>query len=1281
MRFLENGPNIPDDLLLARDQGRVVYFCGAGVSMAMANLPGFFGLAETVLTSLGVSNDNAAAKILTEAQKIVERTSVPGLISADRIFGLLEREFSVGDIESKVANALRPNAKADLSAHRLLVDLATTEQGTVRIVTTNFDRMFDECKPGLTSWLPPKLPDPKRSSDMNGIVYLHGKANATYDGAEGDGFVLSSSEFGRAYLADGWATRFIRGILEKYAVVFVGYTADDPPVHYLLEALNRSGGKLNEVYAFQSGSHDEAASKWEHKGVEAIAYNPANRHKALWDTIGAWAVRARNPVGWADTVVEMARKGPEELTPWERGQVAHLVSTKDGARKFQGGDNPPPATWLCVFDKYRRYAKPTKPFIGLDEGIWVDPFPSFSIDSDIGPPPIDPIDPDDHGKKREVPKEAWDAFEPNKWDRLNLRHENLPALRGGMSLVAPNLPDRIEFLGVWISSVSNQNAAVWWAAHQFGIHPRIQKLIRWQLERTECAGQVLEAWQYLFEYWHSCNDFEDDQWFILEAEVKKSGWSSARLRKYEALDKPRLKIEHNSLGGVMPPELGAEVDLGALIKTDIEFREDHTNLVVPDDYLAEVVAAHHRNLVFSISLKKERGHYFWDNTPPIIPDGACGIDSYSRTHGLSGAVLRYAALFERLKNLNAEAAVREMKKWDSQDDHIFARLNIWATSFAEIVPDKMVGEVLGLLSADAFWNQRHQRDLLLVLKSRWASLPLTSTRALEKRLLEGRDRRENESEAEFVERRSRSVADRLYWLSKNGCKLNLNIDAELKKLKDAVPTWKEEYAIKAANTSESRGGWVRTEKEHSSLLQVPLANILAKAQELSGRVDDFLVENDPFAGLCESHPVKALAALRIAAATKDYPQWAWRKFLNSQARKNDSARFRAFLATVVAQIPNEALNSFTHQASDWLLDASKDIEAQCLVHYDIVTNHIIGALEHSPVAAKSAIIRQNRSVDWTMEALNAPAGKIAEAIFQDPRTNDLETGACFPAEWLACIERLLALPGDMRRHGLVMFTHNLNWFHTIDPVWTEQNLLSILRRNDPDDLEAWWAGYLWGAHRLPNPQLFLHLKPYFLNKAASEDEDDRDQNDKLAGLILASWVSEDTESGKGWITNEEFRKVLLEGGDQFRTRVLWQIENWSKAEDEGSGLRPDKLGEFLSEVWPLQKSAKTVNTSARLVELAFAVPEHFMDVSEKILPLLTKVERGRMLLPSVRREGSNIVDIHPERVLAVLHAVLPENVAAWPYEIDATLIRIGVAMPVLQQDERLIELNRKWNAR
>ena len=607
MRFLEYGPNIPDELLLARDQGRVVFFCGAGVSRAKAELPDFFGLARIVLNRLGVTEDNPAARILNEAKEIDDRTGEPGLISVDRVFGLLERDFTGRDIEAEVAGALKPESKPDLGAHNLLIDLATTEEGSTRIVTTNFDRLFDDCNRDLHIWEPPRLPDLSRSDDMNGIVYLHGKATREYDGAAGNGFVLSSSEFGRAYLSDGWATKFIREILEKYTVVFVGYTAEDPPVHYLLEALNDSGGKLDQVYAFQSGHHDAAVARWKHKGVEAISYDPADGHKALWNTIAAWASRARNPDNWNDGVVEMARQGPDELRPYQRGQVAHLVSTLEGVRKFSGGDNPPPATWLCVFDKYRRYAKPENSGTLMAPGPIVDPFSYYSLDSDPGPPPTDPDSPTE---QRNVPNDVWDAFELNRLDKRNLKDENLPTFRDYYALITPNLPPRIDQLGVWLSRVSHQKVAVWWAAHQTrGLHRQIQDSIGWRIENAEsdCALEVFRAWKYLFEHWRTLNQFDRHERYRFDAELKKSGWDGALLRRYAAIDRPYLAAAPTSVIGPQAPLEIKHFRLSDLVVVRSEYRNDLSDIEIPDEWLARVVEVRRRNLEVAVELDKRTG--------------------------------------------------------------------------------------------------------------------------------------------------------------------------------------------------------------------------------------------------------------------------------------------------------------------------------------------------------------------------------------------------------------------------------------------------------------------------------------------------------------------------------------------------------------------------------------------------------------------------------------------------------------------------------------------------
>ena len=313
MRFITTGPSIPDDLLVARDEGRVVFICGAGVSQARASLPDFAQLTRHVIETLGVTAQDPARRLLDAAEELDKITGTTGIISADRVFGLLERDFSIRDIEQAVAKALKPVTAPDLSAHRIMLDLARLPDGRVRIVTTNFDLLFEACDSTLQCCRPPRLPDPRRDNEFEGIIHLHGHVDSMYQSAEGDGFVLSSAGFGRAYLAEGWATSFIRSILDQYVVVFVGYAADDPPVHYLLEALNSYQKSLAGVYAFQAGNAGDAEAKWKQKGAYPIAYDEADKHKALWDTFAAWAGRAKDPNAWFGEVISMARKGPEAL--------------------------------------------------------------------------------------------------------------------------------------------------------------------------------------------------------------------------------------------------------------------------------------------------------------------------------------------------------------------------------------------------------------------------------------------------------------------------------------------------------------------------------------------------------------------------------------------------------------------------------------------------------------------------------------------------------------------------------------------------------------------------------------------------------------------------------------------------------------------------------------------------------------------------------------------------------------------------------------------------------
>ncbi len=492
MRFIENGPAIPNELLNARDAGQVVFFCGAGVSQARAKLPDFFGLAEAVLQDLHAPENSDARKVLNKARDLGKELSVTGLISADRIFGLLERDFTARDIQAAVARSLVSKMEPDLSAHQILLRLATTPMSRTQLVTTNFDRLFEKSNGTLQHHQYPRLPILSRDEVIDGVVYLHGRVNDDYTGADGAGLILSSSDFGHAYLSEGRATEFFREIVRGYVVVFIGYSADDPPIHYLLEGLRKAQDPCRQIFAFQCDESDEAIARWRHKGVDAISYSQANGHCALWETLEKWAHRADDPNSWRRTVLDLAMAGPEKLQPHQRGQVAHIVSTDEGTREF--AELAPPAEWLCVFDPSCRYSRIEQSY-GLDpENPIVDPFSLYGLDFDSPPQRDDP------NKQSTNPQSvAWDAFVSSALDRQDLTDDNFAAMRGHYAVTIPRLPKRLDWLGLWLAKVANQATTVWWVARQTALHQGILRQIEWGLEHRH--GQmnpvIRTAWHYL----------------------------------------------------------------------------------------------------------------------------------------------------------------------------------------------------------------------------------------------------------------------------------------------------------------------------------------------------------------------------------------------------------------------------------------------------------------------------------------------------------------------------------------------------------------------------------------------------------------------------------------------------------------------------------------------------------------------------------------------------------------------------------------------------------------
>ena len=1269
MRFFENGPEIPDELLHDRDEGQVVFFCGAGVSRAKAKLPDFFGLAKKVMETLGVQGDSPARKLLEEARNLEAKTGVVGVIPADQIFGLLEREFSTEVIEAAVASALRPgdgDDEPDLTAHRIILDLATTREGFVHIVTTNFDRLFDDCGHDLCSWQRSCLPDLSRPKDMDGIVYLHGKATSDYQGAEGDGFVLSSSQFGQAYLSEGWATSFFREIIDKYVVVFVGYAADDPPVHYLLEGLNRQFNE-RQVYAFQQGDADEADSKWRDKGVTAIPYAKNSDHTALWDTLEAWAQRARDPDKWYSEVINKAKQGPQSLSPHERGQVAHIVSTVEGVRKFSEGEEPPPAEWLCVFDKYRRYGEPGKLGSWLEEGPDVDPFDLYRIDSDVPPAKASSID-------RKPPTDAWDAFNLSRIDKTTLRDDNFPSITGRWAYNVPPLPSRLRQMGEWIKDVAGQPAAVWWAVRQPPLHPGIRSGIRWALTRSQqpITSAVSKAWYYLFEYWEQDRDRHADVvgWHELKRRISEDGWSGSVVRAYAAYSRPYLKVK-SPWGYPKPPEPQDEIRLSDLIRLEVVYPDRIEEINIPDEWVDPIVVVLRQNLETALELETEIGKFGLSQISSIVPDNNSADD---RLYELSGAVINFISGFERLIQVDLKAARRELLRWSIEDDTIFARLRIWAAGKPDLVSDDRFGLMLADVSDDAFWDRSHEWDLLHTLLVRWDGLSDDTCVEIEKRILKGRSRQQQKKEEDFKKQRALSILGRITWLSQKGCKLRLNLEEETNKLRGFVPDWKPEYADKIVTYSGVQSGSMSIETDCSALLDIPLASVLSKARSLSGRRDEPFVEYNPFGGLSNDRPVRAFSALRIAAKEGDFPAWAWSTFLSKEKRKNEKSRFMMLIAERLACYLDNGKTVPVEPVANWLLNVSNHLADQYPASFRRVTSALIQVLKDPENRVATAIVfnappeelKQERERELVQTAAQI-AQAVAQALFHTQKTDLLKYA-----------DKLLALPKELRRHVLAIFAQYTDWFYTNKREWSEENLLSVLDSSDFDDKDAFGGGFF--SCTTVSQELFMRLKTHLLQLAKEDGETHRKHGEGLSSLILSGWGSVIEGTSDRCISNEEFRTILVQTDDKFRSHVLWRLETWVRnVNEETENKWTSLLPEFLRDVWPRQKKANSPAISVSLCQLVLSNEELFPNLVDIILLCLTKIDD--LLYHHYLPLSDNIAQKYPHQMLDLLYKVLPDETLTWPYDIEDILASISEGEPTLITNEKFLELKQRWDSR
>lgn len=382
LQFVPNGPEIPFEIQQALEEDRLVFFCGSGISM-YSGLPDFKGMVKNVFTSChSALQEQVKCESCDQSILITNHPGEEAFFAGhyDKSLEILESQLAPYVMRKHIIEGLSieiesPEYKDQPIIHKAILDLSRRNDGQgYRLVTTNFDDRFELA--GLEKALVHAAPRlaPPRPNEWFHATFLHGIIDKEYD-PEGKNLILTSSDFGKAYLRDAWAARFVIELFREYTILFLGYSLNDPTMAYLVDALAADMGSNRQFKkAFAFGSYNgtiedkkRQEQRWQSKKIQLLPYEVKNSdYSLLNNTLIEWA---RKKVGGLNSRISMAIETTQKpYTEAAKGEVKNVVwalSKSDGtvAKAFAKADPSPHISWLQplsenLISSYRPFESP-----------------------------------------------------------------------------------------------------------------------------------------------------------------------------------------------------------------------------------------------------------------------------------------------------------------------------------------------------------------------------------------------------------------------------------------------------------------------------------------------------------------------------------------------------------------------------------------------------------------------------------------------------------------------------------------------------------------------------------------------------------------------------------------------------------------------------------------------------------------------------------------------------------------------------------------------------------
>lgn len=1253
MQFVRNGPDIPERLLQAHEEGRVVFFCGAGISYP-ARLPGFSGLVDRLYRALTVTPN----LIQHSAIKAGQFDTAIGLLEADVVGGR-------GSVRGELAAILTPDLTVPnaTATHEALLTLGQNRDGRTRLITTNFDRLFEEVRAAKSlsfhDFKAPLLPVPKARWD--GLVYLHGLLPESATAGDLDRLVVSSGDFGLAYLTERWAARFVSELFRNFTVCFVGYSINDPVLRYMMDALAADrllGESPPEMFAFGShskGKEVDRASEWKAKNVTPILYREYQHHAYLHKTLRAWANTYRDGVrGKERIVVECAIARPLASTKQDDfvGRMLWALSDPGGlpAKRFAELEPVPSLDWLEPLseDLYRhadlgRFSVP--PQSAVDDKL------AYSLISRPTPYSLAPwMRIIDTGHR----SSGWDSvmYQLARW---LVRHLDDPKLM------------------MWIIKRGGQlhTQLIWLIEHRLGELDRLTKDVTESGRLRENEPDAIPRpamrtlWRLLLNG-HVRSGLRDLSLYRWGDQFKRDGLTaSVRFTLREVL-RPCLSLREPFRWSGADNDDGVRDRIKDIVEWEVVLASDHVHSWLRDiaknenwkAALPELLDDFSLLLRDALDLMRELGGVDTDNDHSYLHQPSISDHPQNKNY------YEWTALIVLTRDAWLSVAMRSPKRarivaetWAHGTYPVLRRLALFAAAQERVIPRRLA---LDWLLADGrrwLWSEVTRRETMRLLTSLAPQLNTAMLAELEQAILSGPPR--DLYRADIEQEDWNNIVDHGVWLRlakvlHAGATLSLMGQARL----DAISS-RHPWQLAADERDEfpvwTGSSWVGDRDPWKSFTPIPRTRRGVLNYLLANPVLEESQQDD-WRKLCSDMFQATAYALWTLAKQDTWPVERWSDALQAWAEEDLRDPSWQFMAPVIVRAPDDLVQALSHGIGWWLQAVAKTFNAH-KDHFLTLVQRVL-QLNFDEVGDTD---------DPVSRAINHPVGHVTQAVLDWWYRREPEDEQGLPESIKPIFTALCDTRVAKFRHGRVLLAaHALSLFR-VDKVWSEQHLLPLLDWNRSEtEAQAAWEGFLWSP-RLYRP-LMEAIKPAFLDTVSHYSQLGKHKEQFAAFLTFAALDPGDTFTVSQLGT--AIRGLPADGLQESAQTLVRALES---AGDQREDYWKNRVLPFWERVWP-RSNAQALNANAEsFARLCVASGGELPSAIAVVGNWLRVVEEPSYLIHQLEQSG--LSGRFPEDALRLLSTVVGEQSRWLPKELRKCLDAIGLAAPNLVRDPRYMRLD------